>query len=139
MFLNHILLKRIITRHALSHNRFSSAKMIFIFCCGQYILQFCFGPDAEKQHAGSPGSPAEGTRRHVREGQQGDEEHSGQGIGAMNSVVVFLHIGNKDMKSTPAKVVLILILSLKLLWLLATKACTALRPRYWCRGRSCCV
>ena len=105
--------------------------MIFIFCYGQYILQFYFGPDAEKQHAGSPGSPAEGARRHVREGQQGDEEHSGQGIGAMVSVVVVvLHIGNKDMKSTLTKVVLILILSLKLLWLLATKACTALRPRY---------
>ena len=112
--------------------------MIFIFCSRQYILQFYFGPDAEKQHAGSPGSPAEGARRHVREGQQGDEEHSGQGIGAMISVVV-LHVGNKDMKSTPAKVVLILILSLKLLWLLATKACTALRPRYWYHGRSCCV
>ena len=113
--------------------------MIFIFCSRQNILKFYFGPDAEKQHAGSPGSPAEGARRHVREGQQGDEEHSGQGIGAMNSVVVFLHIGNKDMKSTPAKVVLNLNLSLKLLWLLTTKACTPLRPICWCHGRSRCV
>ena len=113
--------------------------MIFFFCSWQYILQFYFIPDAEKQHAGSPGSPAEGARRHVREGQQGDEELSGQGINAMVSVVVVLHIGNKDMRSTEAKVVLILILSLKLLlWLLATKACTALRPRCWCHGRSCC-
>ena len=55
------------------------------------------------------------------------------------SVVVFLHIGNKDMKGTPAKVVLNLILSLKLLWLLATKACTPLRPICWCHGRSRCV
>ena len=55
------------------------------------------------------------------------------------SVVVFLHIGNKDMKGTPAKVVLNLNLSLKLLWLLATKACTPLRPICWCHGRSRCV
>ena len=66
-----------------------------------------FLSDAEVQHAGCPGGSAEGAWRDVRARQQGDEEHSGQGIRAMVSVVVVLHIGNKDMKSTPAKVVLI--------------------------------
>ena len=131
------MLKWIITRHALSHNRFFSAKLIFICCCGQYILQFYFAPDAEKQHVGSSGSPAEGARRHVREGQQGDEEHSGQGIGAMVSVVVVLHIGNKDMKSTEAKVVLILILEVVVV--VGNKSVYSTQAKMLVPCRSCCV
>ena len=34
---------------------------------------------AEVQYAGGPGDSAEGARRDLREGQQGDEEQPGQG------------------------------------------------------------
>ena len=43
-----------------------------------FLLQIV-SSDVEVKYAGGPGGSAEGARRDLREGQQGDEEQPGQG------------------------------------------------------------